>query len=88
MDREAAVIRAEMNETRAQLERKIGLLEARARALTPRQLSQRYLPEYFAEKVMGTVLTVIGLTMAWSRWRTNQDRRRRVRAAIESYGRG
>ena len=88
MDREAAVIRAEMNETRAQLERKIGLLEARARALTPRQLSQRYLPDYFAEKVMGTVLTAIGLTMAWSRWRTNHARRRRVRVAVESYGRG
>ena len=88
MDHEAAVIRAEMNETRAQLDRKIGLLEARARALTPRQLSQRYLPDYFAERVMGTVLTVVGLKMAWSRWRTNSERRRRVRAAVESYGRG
>jgi len=88
MDSEAAVIRAEMTQTRAQLDRKIDLLEARARALTPRQLSQRYLPDYFAEKVMGTVLTAVGLKMVWSQWRTNHDRRRRVRAAIESYGRG
>ena len=35
MDREPAVIRAEMNQTRAELGRKIGLLEARARELTP-----------------------------------------------------
>ena len=88
MDSEAAVIRAEMNQTRAELDRKIGLLEARARALTPRELSERYLPDYFAERVMGTVLTAVGLKMAWSRWRrTNHDRRRRVRAAVESYGR-
>ena len=87
MDSEAAVIRAEMNQTRAELDRKIGLLEARARALTPRELSERYLPDYFAERVMGAVLTAVGLKMAWSRWRSNHDRRRRVRAAVESYGR-
>ena len=87
MDSEAAVIRAEMNQTRAELDRKIDLLEARARALTPHQLSQRYLPDYFAERVMGTVLTAIGLKMAWSRWRGNHQRRARVRAAVESYGR-
>ena len=50
MDSEAAVIRAEMNQTRAELDRKIGLLEARARALTPRELSERYLPDYFARE--------------------------------------
>ena len=88
MDREAAVIRAEMNQTRAQLDRKIGLLEARARALTPRQLSDRYLPDYFVEKALGSVLTMVGVKMAWSRWRANNHRRARVRAAVESYGRG
>ena len=87
MDREAAVIRAEMNETRAQLDRKIGLLEARARAFTPQQLSERYLPDYFAERAIGSVLTLVGLKMAWSRWRANNHRRARVRAAVESYGR-
>ena len=87
MDSEAAVIRAEMNQTRAELDRKIGLLEARARALTPRQLSERYLPDYFAERVLGGLLTAVGLKMAWSRWRASHDRRARVRAAVESYGR-
>ena len=87
MDSEAAVIRAEMNQTRAQLDRKIGLLEERARAYTPRQLSERYLPDFLAEKVLGTVLTLIGVKMAWSAWRANHRRRAQIRAAIESYGR-
>ena len=87
MDREAAVIRAEMNQTRAQLDQKIGLLEERARAYTPRQLSERYLPDYMAEKVLGTVLTLVGVKMAWSSWRANHRRRARIRAAIEGYGR-
>ncbi len=87
MDREAAVIRAEMNQTRAQLDRKIGLLEARARSYTPRQLSERYLPDFLAERVLGSVLTLVGVKMAWSRWRSHRDRRARVRAAVESYGR-
>lgn len=87
MDSEAAVIRAEMNQTRAQLDRKIGLLEERARAYTPRQLSERYLPDFLAEKVLGTVLTLVGVKMVWSGWRANHRRRARIRAAIESYGR-
>jgi len=76
-----------MNQTRAQLDRKIGLLEARARAYTPRQLSERYLPDFFAERVIGSVLTLVGVKMAWSRWRANRSRRARVRAAVASYGR-
>jgi len=76
-----------MNQTRAQLDRKIGLLEERARAYTPRQLSERYLPDFFAEKVLGTVLTLVGVRMVWSGWRVNHRRRARIRAAIESYGR-
>ena len=47
MDREAAVIRAEMSQTRAELDRKITLLETRAKALTPGQLTRRYLPDVF-----------------------------------------
>ena len=87
MDSEAAVIRAEMNQTRAQLDRKIGLLEERARAYTPRQLSERYLPDFLAERVLGTVLTLVGVKMVWSGWRANHRRRARIRAAMESYGR-
>ena len=88
MDREAAVIRAEMSETRAQLDQKIGLLEERARALAPRRLSERFLPDYLAERVIGGVLTVAGATMVWNRWRTTRHRRARIRAAVEAYGRG
>ena len=87
MDREAAVIRAEMSETRAQLDQKLGLLEEKARALTPRRLSERYVPDYFAERVIGSILTLIGTKMAWNRWRASRQRRTRIRAAIESYGR-
>jgi len=87
MDREAAVIRAEMSETRAQLDQKLGLLEAKARALTPRTLSERYLPDYFAERVIGGILTLMGVRMAWSRWRNTRHRRAQIRSAVESYGR-
>jgi hypothetical protein len=76
-----------MNQTRAQLDRKIGLLEARARAYTPRQLSDRYLPDFFAEKALGSVLTMIGLKLAYSNWRSHNHRRKRIRAAVEAYGR-
>ena len=37
MDREAAVIRSEMSQTRAGLDRKLSQLEARARDMTPRE---------------------------------------------------
>jgi hypothetical protein len=86
MDREAAVIRAQMSHTRAELDRKIGLLESRVKELTPRRLSQRYLPTYPIDRALGGLLTLIGLKMAWSLWR-NGGRRARVRAALESYGR-
>ncbi len=86
MDREAAVIRAEMSRTRADIDRKLALLEARARELTPRRLSQRYIPEYALDRVIGAVLTLIGAGMAWRALR-GPARRNRVRAALESYGR-
>ena len=66
MDREPAIIRAEMNQTRAELGRKIGLLEARARELTPARLSAQYVPDYMLERTIGAVLTLIGVRMAWS----------------------
>ena len=87
MDSETAVIRAEMSHTRAALDRKLTLLEARAREMTPRQLSQRYLPEYFAERAIGGVLTVIGLKMAWSMYRKRRQRREALRTALMAFGR-
>ena len=86
MDREAAVLRAEMSQTRAQLDRKIGLLQERARELTPRRLSQRYMPEYFWERVIGSALTLVGARMAWSQYRGRQNRRNQVRGAMAAYG--
>ena len=86
MDREAAVLRAEMSRTRAELDRKITMLETRARELTPRALSRRYMPEYFWERVIGGALTLVGMKMAWSRYRQASNRRARVRGAMAAYG--
>jgi hypothetical protein len=87
MDREAAVIRSEMSQTRADLDRKLTALEARAHEMTPRRIVERNMPEYFWETAIGSVLTLTGLKMAWSRYRHHSRRRRQVRAAVASYGR-
>jgi hypothetical protein len=87
MDREATVIRAEMSQRRAELDRKLTRLEARARELTPRRLSQRYMPEYLLDRAVGGLLTLVGLRMAWAGYRQRTTRRERIREAIESYGR-
>jgi len=86
MDREAAVFRAEMSRTRAELDEKLSRLEARARELTPRRLTERYMPEYLWERVIGSVLTLVGIKMAWSQYRNRQHRRDRVRGAMAAYG--
>lgn len=87
MDSEAAVIRAEMSQTRAELDRKLTALQDRAKELTPRKVVQRNLPEYFAERVIGSILTLAGVRMAWRQWRHRVGRRERVREAMASYGR-
>ena len=66
MDREAAVVRAEMSRTREQLDQKLSLLQDKVNDMTPRRLAQRYMPEYFSDRVAGDVLTLIGLKMAWA----------------------
>ena len=85
MDREAAVIRAEMSQTRAELDRKISRLEAKAREMTPRELTRRYVPEYFTERLIGGILTVVGLRLAWGMRRQRVRRRERLRAAMGGY---
>ena len=87
MDHEAAVIRAEMSQTRADLDRKLAELQVRARDMTPRKVVQRNLPEYFAERVIGSILTLAGVRMAWRQYRGHIGRRARVREAVVSYGR-
>jgi hypothetical protein len=75
MDREAVVLRAEMSRTRAALDQKLSMLHAKVRDLTPRRLTQRYLPEYFADRLVGSVLTLIGVRMAWTMNRLNRSNR-------------
>ncbi len=69
MDRETAVLRAEMSRTREQLDHKLSLLRGKVNDLTPRRVAQRYLPDYFVDRALGSVLTLIGLKMAWSQYR-------------------
>jgi hypothetical protein len=69
MDREAAVIRSEMSQTRSDLDRKLSQLEARARDLTPRRYVESHLPEYFMERAIGGALLAVGGWMAWRRYR-------------------
>jgi hypothetical protein len=63
MDSEAAVIRSEMSRTRAELDRKLTLLEERARELTPRRYWERHKPDFFLDRALGGMLTLIGLKM-------------------------
>lgn len=86
MDREAAVIRAEMNQTRAELDRKLTLLETRARELTPRRVWQRKKPPFLWDQVLGGLLTMVGLRMAWRQLRS-RTRRARLRSAMAAYER-
>jgi hypothetical protein len=87
MDREAAAIREEMSATRADLDAKLALLEARARELRPRAVAERYMPDYALDRALGAVLTLIGTRMAWRHLRERNGRRARIQAAMASYGR-
>jgi hypothetical protein len=87
MDREATVIRAEMSETRAELDRKITRLEARAKQMTPRRLTERYMPDYFVDRAIGGVLTLIGLRLAWSLFRKRNRHRERIKTIASAYAR-
>jgi hypothetical protein len=70
MDREAAVIRSEMSQTRADLDRKISELETRARDMTPGAYVKRHMPDYAWERAIGSVLLAVGGWLAWKRYRT------------------
>jgi hypothetical protein len=46
------------------------------------------MPDYFIDRVIGAVLTVVGLKMAWSQYRhrgNREYRRERMRAALASH---
>jgi hypothetical protein len=75
MDREAAVIRSEMSQTRAELDYKISQLQRKAHDLTPRSVVSRYMPERALDYAIGGVLTLVGASMALGRYRTRRSRR-------------
>ena len=87
MDREAAVLRAEMSRTRQELDQKLSKLQAKVSDLTPRRITERYLPEYFADRVIGGILTLVGLRIAWTRYRELKHRRERLHGQVAGYGR-
>jgi hypothetical protein len=62
-----------MNQTRAELDRKITELEARAQDLTPRAVAKRYLPEHALDYAIGGILTLVGTRMAWRQLRAKPN---------------
>ena len=86
MDSKAAVIKSEMMRTRADLDRKIGELQERAREMSPRRYAARHLPENAVDRAIGGILTLVGLRMAWKQLRSRPRRRDRLRAVMEGYG--
>jgi hypothetical protein len=84
MDLEAAIIRAEMSQTRASLDTKLSQLEDRLHELRPKQYWERHKPEYLVDQTIGGMLTLTGLVMAIAALRRNSRRRREP---LRGYGR-
>ena len=85
MDSEAAVIRQEMTQTKAELDFKISQLQRKARDMTPRSVVSRVMPERTLDYALGGVLTLIGARMAWGRYRMRRKtRRERLRESLQA----
>ena len=84
MDSEAAVIRAEMSQTKAELDYKLSQLQRKAKDLTPRSVVRRVMPERTLDYALGGVLTLVGAKMAWGRYRAHRNRRERLRASLDT----
>jgi hypothetical protein len=69
MDLEAAVIRAEMSQTRNALDLKLTRLEERAREMTPRRYWARHKPDFLLDRTIGGALALAGLALAWKQYR-------------------
>ena len=82
MDSESAVIRSEMRQTRAELDRKITELETRAHEFTPRAVAKRYLPENTLDYAIGGILTLVGTRMAWRRLRAASNHSDELRTTV------
>jgi hypothetical protein len=74
-----------MSRTRAELDDKLVRLQSRVSELTPQRLTERYVPDYFVDRVIGGVLTAVGVKMAWSMYRQRHNRRERMRTALASH---
>jgi hypothetical protein len=74
-----------MSHTRAELDRKLARLESRAMELTPRMITRRYMPEYFVDQVIGGILTLVGIRLAWTMHRRRAHRRQALRASMGGY---
>jgi hypothetical protein len=87
MDSEAAVIRSEMSQTKAELDYKISQLQRKTHAMTPRAVARRFMPERALDYAIGSVLTVVGARMSWGRFRAYGHRRelRKTLAAGQSW---
>ena len=83
MDSEAAVIRSEMSQTKAELDYKISQLQRKAHDLTPRAVVRRYMPEHALDYAIGSVLTLVGTKIAWGRLRARRQRRERLIAGLQ-----
>ena len=86
MDREAAVIRAEITQTKAELDYKISQLQRKAKDMTPRSVVSRMMPARTLDYALGGVLTVVGARLAWGRYRAIRNRRERLRAELDAAG--
>ena len=82
MDREEAVIRAEMTQTKAELDYKISQLQRKAQDMTPRSVVSRIMPERTLDYALGGALTLVGARMAWGRYRAQRERRERLRQRL------
>jgi len=69
MDRQADLIRSEIDQTRSDLDRKLMRLQERAREMTPGRYARRFVRERAFERVAGTFLMFAGALMAWRRYR-------------------
>ena len=83
MDSEAAVIRSEMSQTRAELDYKISQLQRKRQELTPRSVLSRYMPERALDYVIGGVLTLVGARMALGQYRAAHRRRERLITSLQ-----
>ena len=83
MDREAAVIRSEMSQTKAELDYKISQLQRKAQDLTPRSVVRRFMPDRALDYAIGSVLTLVGAKMAWGWLAAGRHRRERLIARLQ-----